>query len=1346
MNSRDNVLARLRNAEQQFRQASILTILDAEKLELFTFYKKVDVVKDQKTMLIKFGHVCKLNHCKIAYKNACRIVELLKPEQARVHRLFTAAVISSLHLIVPNSGKVLKINSQIFLLQAPEKHQAEWSPTDEEHTHWFLERVELQISVPSGQLLLAVRHANWPPLIAMSDLIDPEIWPINHSLGSTLYLVPTGQLAKYYGKWITATTIEQQISMAAFGEDVDRRRQQARWIEKAKDWFGAHSQTAPLMESGTIWLEVEIPVFEKPTTNVAQERRLVWKTVYWPATLSYIFAPENEPDNECSISMQDPLIAAREWLLSGAAAAQHPKIVASTDDQAWKREDDPLSDDDVHFGSPQQYVSLPMQTFTQSQTVYPTPPEAFNTQPTPGMSVDGAVQTPATFSGTYMAIQNSSPLATLTDAGAVHLHEGPGQAISNFLQHNADDDLFDDMEEEPLEHASFADEPNWDFFNAENAVMGAHSGTIVSARTAAADNAARSRESEALALEDDIMALMSPRGRSVRREMLPIDFVEEEAPFSGSLSDKIVTERKASSDMVLHERETPREQRESSVSCSRTTNISKRRRSSVYDVSTAQPVERDLKYTARGKYWFQPKKQSTTTRTMFSIPTPANGRASSGSESSSAMSQSPSEPADVQAQELHPWTIYAPSITDKILNPTTPISHDASNYDAEVDMLLALIAAASGMEPFTLPYLPQRKKPGPMLSDFEHTSMAVQVMIEQLVQSSLLKGHCCLSIPPSKHSLTFEVSVDNAGMNTILPNASLSELALPDQSNSQAKTGCRIIPLDHGKLRLRQADCDIAVELSATKFWEILNLQPLGGDKDVLAICLHPDSDNHKQGATTFLQRMAETWSSCNLGNHQNVQLNDVTDTGEVSWSTLAGLKELCHRLGEWLAADGIDACIVVYMVVPEDDLSQCFALCEAFVELFETLEELREIDTGDLVLQLVPTSFIVRTDTIAIEPEDAFMSLALEVYLRLPLSNITGLEAAASTPVSAPASILHEPVSRNLYFELSTNNAAPMTRYGECCHVAYCFSLDNKWLVASWSDSVGNIAMTIPYRLDAADGTVLHSRQEIYHHMCQTSAEMMNRRRKKWWLAIVKIGLHELEERQAWSVCVNSLSQDHRLLSHVILLNAELQPRLALNGSPLPARQVQNQHVPNTLTTPVSTPQATNTTSPEQTIAVTPTAGATYALNAPTPPENTGDPGTDSDIVLNDPLEDSWTVTLAFGLNQSHNLLEKRPAKASGLLLKRTVPQGKMGSNIAMLGINLISGLRRTASTSPPSLEEQQQDRDDCNQILEEILVQYRGLHLIGVARQCIDPRGNCVPLHIASAYKGARVLEKFV
>ena len=1336
---KSRMLERLRNAEKQFRQASIMVCLDPEKLELFTFYKKVDIMKDQKSVLSKFGHVCKLNHCVIAQKGACRVLDLLKPEMARTYELFSAAVISNLRLRAYDGSKAISIGSRIYLMPSqPLASDDTWS-MQAPQTKWYLQKLELQV-VPSGQLLLAVQNANWPPLRAIPDVIGTEALPAEVGDGLTLYLLPTGQLARSRGECVTSLSLEQ-AALAGQHTKTMGLGHRIRWMGKVQAWLSTRNVDPPIcFGPETIWLQAEIPVLSQPDSNDSGRKSIEWKTIYWPVVLCYVFlnSRQNNGGEQSNIGLNDPLQIAQEWYLNGAADAHRADIAMKDQmNNNLSHETGQLFDDEVQGGSPQQSMSFPMQAFAQAQTVYPTPPDFMNTQPTPGFSVNGAAQTPATNQQTPAAYQ-SSPLATMTDAGGAPVQQ---PATANSLAHDENDDLFDDMEDDEIDRQSLANEPNWDFFNAGNG-----------------DEESKYQPEEKIA--DHIMT-----GDIDVAEPGSVDIGEIEPPEAFTADQSSVIVRRSDEGFILGVNHATNEEQQqlpaavpqnpvegtptaaprttgdthakstSSFSADTGSRSAKRRRSSAYDAAPRKENMRDSKYAPHGKYWFELKKPAITIE-EYPAPMPSHRRTSSSSDSSRSSRLSlTSKDEDAEAPAPGSWTQYNP-VSPEATVPQSGATENlpSAEVDFEIDALLRVIAVAASLEPFTtsVPAQPNAHVEGQ--DDAVRRTMATQLLSEQLTQSSVLRNSESLQLPEPNPMAVFDVAVDNAGSSTSLNPASIGDLVAIQPTNPHAKTSSKMSAIEHSKLRLRQADSDIVAELSIRNFWETLNLQPLSGNKDVLALCVHPEGLNYVQGCDMFLQRMSETYGSCNLGVHRRNSLKGVTATGLVGWKTIADLPYVCQEIGKALASvDSEEECTVVYMVIPGDDLTSCLKLCDAFIEVYEAMDHGSHPDMGDVVLQLVPSSFVVGSDTLTIPSEEQYVDLALEVYHRVPPTI-----DQPNPALCAPAMLLEEPAARDIHFEMTGKMVSPLAKYGQCCHLAYCLSSDQRWLAATWSDAIGNIALSMSYCLFDETRNAERSRADVFEHMYETSIQLMDRQKSKWWLAVVKVGVFDAEELQEWHFMSGQLSEEQSTLSRIILFTVELQSRLSLQASGSSSRHfhISNTYGPHTLSTPVSTPQAINTTSPEQTIPATPTTMAGFAASAQTPPEHNAEAGGDNETFLTDPLEDSWVATLAFGLKQSFNLHEIRPALASGFLLKRAAPQSTSGASMAILGVNLISVPRKPAS--PISL----QDREH---ILQAILVQYRGLHTLAVARRCLDSRSGCIPWHIATAYKGAKVLERF-
>lgn len=1312
-------------------------MLDPEKLELVTFYKKADIVKDQQSILAKFGQICKANACKIERKNACRVIELAKPELSRVWRLFCEALLASLTLRSP-TGKSIPFNgTNIYLIPEVEAVLKDRAIRTNCETTYHLRRADLQI-ITGGYLLLAMRDSTWPPVFALTDMLDSNgSWWEKPSQGSIVYLLPTGQIARYNGGWIGVE--DEILPWDAYPEDYDRDelRHRVCWFEKVKSWLEWRDYELPYTEEDRVWCTFEIPVVEKSDENGADQKRVAWKSIMWPAELAYIFLDERGKvsTEEIVDTTSDPLAAAQSWFSQEFTDLQ---TVANREGASSGNElsmiDGVLFDDDPLFGSPQQFMNNATQMSLNSQMIYPTPPEAMHPQNTPGVSMDGTAQTPMSAHPTQPSIYQSSPLATTADADTSHPHDS---AISNFLQHD-NDDLFEDEEGQKLVQPTFGDEPNWDFFDRDTTTPDLKPGLefddlngippAIKSPEVEVDPHSQPLHLSSVLADSTIRSPHQTESTHLIASEQPLDKSGAEDPVTDSAgmtgqsnpTDIFPTEIK---DFALFE----------SVVLPRSPSA-KRRRSSAYDVSMHMHKGHEHKYAVLGKYHFELRKPSMTSQDRYAAEKRGRHSTSASVSSASSGSDDTSEHRDTTDAQSKLWTRYEPDL--EIDEPETVWDepYDETVYYDEVEALAKVIGLAPGTEPFTFP-LPLRRNTirtkNHVLMNGERSFMIAQILAEQLTQSSVFRYDEALQLPQTKSSPSFDVFVDNSELGSSISNASLGDLASIQPPNSSSKPTAHTIALESDRVRLKQGDTEISAELPILRYWETVNLQPLSGPKAVRALCLHPEGGNFVQGCGSLLSRMKETYISCNLGTHESFSSNVLTDTGLLAWGLTSGkttLSSLCRSVGKALASKSNKECMIIYIVMPGDNLNHSIEACDAFLDLFEALGRINHSPENDVVLQLIPRSFVVEPDNLIVHPEKRYVDLALEVYSRTPSID------AQSVSDTAGAVILEKSAGRSLSFELNSKMSSSSFRSGNCYHLAYCISSDRRWLVASWSDTIGRTAFTMPYRLINGEDGSRRPRIDVFKHICETTVHLVGREKGKAWLALAKIGIYETEELQDWLYLTQKLSEEDKSISRIVLLNVELQSRLSLHGLQTALKQgsIPLQPGMNNLSTPATTPQAL-ITSPEQAVMASTT---TSTANPQTPPDLSTDPGAETDIYLSNPADEAWATTLGFGLNQTHNFMEIRPAMASGLLLKR-VCRPDSAAGVAITNVNLVA-VPRKSNTAVTFAEREQ--------MLQDMLVQYRGLHVLAIVRGCVSDTDGCIPWHVATAYKGARVLESLM
>jgi mediator of RNA polymerase II transcription subunit 13, fungi type len=389
---------------------------------------------------------------------------------------------------------------------------------------------------------------------------------------------------------------------------------------------------------------------------------------------------------------------------------------------------------------------------------------------------------------------------------------------------------------------------------------------------------------------------------------------------------------------------------------------------------------------------------------------------------------------------------------------------------------------------------------------------------------------------------------------------------------------------------------------------------------------------------------------------------------------------------------------------------------CVAFYACFQAYKRAMNarLENLELVLQVIPASFVTSNETVMVPAQAEYNKLALEVYSRIPLNRFAAV-GSYEFPVLLADS------GDNVHFNLKTHGPSPFNGDGRILHLAYSLSDDDRWLVACWSDDLGLLAHTMTYLLRTSPADKGRPAEDLVKDLVEVSQDLMQKERAQWRLVVAKTGFYDVDEINSWARASNKEPESGWTVQLVVV---ELDSTLQISPSAVIGKGGQYQAAghPNSYATPASTPQAT-TTSPEQMMPATPTPGGSSAMNAATPPEQGFDANVDADLSLSDTTEESWMVMMPFPANQSHHILKLRPALMSGYLIKRAGFREEDG--LATMGVHLIQ-----ASSS----------NED---VLEDIIRRFRGLVTLAVARGCIDRVRQCVPWHVHVALKGARALS---
>ncbi|KIW14579.1 hypothetical protein PV08_07363 [Exophiala spinifera] len=1331
-------LARLRKTERQFREVSILAALDVDNRQLFTFYKKVEITnaKDQKTLLTKFGYVLRSNTCTIAYKTAARLPDLMKPDQARLYRLFTIAIISSIKVLPNGDTAVQQFDPKLYVARrdVSESEVDRFGPKN----IWSLYRIDLQI-IPTGQIILTIVKDREHAFRRVLDVgQDFDLRRSAAPGGYPVYLAPLGRVARLVNNTNGATLTTNDYDE---GQDIipshDVEQEKELWREVLPAWLSEHADIS--LDSGTItWVEVQVAVYdaEQPpadntsvsTTPSGMLGPVSWKTLLWPSSLCFV--PDNERPGlpEQVGGIQDPIRFVREWLIgtsndnSNAHDQSHMANLADDDD-----DDEPLFAETGTFDDPEHFQPFGPPAFPASQTVYPTPPDAIMTHSVPGLSsVDGIAMTPANLPG------KSSDSVRRSD---MEMHDFDGMNNDSAMSGYYDEDLFDEMPEDQFGPGNPADEPNWDFFDRPGANIKAISATM----TDPADVGVKDVDT----IMNDIRGDAGTKAPS-HENGIDANHVEQSAEVI--LPSEIIHHQESAGPVdhaeVSGSRKTGKIERGNpqttqGVALDGGEQSSKRtgprRRSSIYESvqRSGRPSWRDYKYTANGGFWFDPDPIAFSPNSSLNLSSVIRHSASSSSNDGESSDEDFSSPYRTSngKKALVPscaWTEYHPGSPATVTHQS---EFDKAAAEADIKQLLAALKPVA-IQPTPIVDFPvlDRALQTDEIVDRNFLQVA-QIFVDQVSQTSLVPH----ADQEYKHkTLTddhFDIIADLGGLGSASSPLTLSQLISLKADTPNVRPQGKISKLQPSQVCMKRAEQPLVASLPILSFWDTLNLQPAHGLKNAIAFCIHPEGEEVADGCSNLLQRMSDTYNSCALGLHSVGRLNNEADDGRISYNTTAEasstVRQVCQRMGSMLAtASDLSGTVLIYMVSEDDSPAAYLEMCKAFNCLFESFAtNADKKNITDMALQIIPRRFVASPESLVVPSQQAYLKLALEVYNRLP-----PIEESRS-PAASDAAITLAKAENPVHLQLASTFASPLSNNGDYLHLAYSATPDGRWITAAWADELGYVSLSMSYCTRCKDSIQGRPRQEVFREMWLVSHDLMSKNRRLWRLGIIKHGFYAPAELQEWRQIFESATAVQKRCSPM-LLAASPEPELKVFPHTVAGKLVQAGQ--NIFGTPVSTPQA-GVTSPDQHIPATPTPSGSALINAPTPPEPSLDPNVEVDLTLLDPAEESWGILLPYGLNQSKSIMDIRPALVSAVLLKRRgakVEEGFISLEVSLVYLPppVSGGLGQAAP-------------DD---LLEDIIKQYRGLLTLGVSRGCVDPSKETLPWHIATVVRGSKALAE--
>lgn len=511
-------------------------------------------------------------------------------------------------------------------------------------------------------------------------------------------------------------------------------------------------------------------------------------------------------------------------------------------------------------------------------------------------------------------------------------------------------------------------------------------------------------------------------------------------------------------------------------------------------------------------------------------------------------------------------------------------------------------------------------------------------------------------------------------------------------------------------------------------------------------------------------------------------------------------LRETCVQLGKVLAArhahireavgERVDA-FIIYMIDPFDSPSALWELCASFWALFQTYGQgpahPSQPQKPDLVLQVIPMKYIASLDHPVILSSTTDINLAREIYSRSPPS--TEPEDKTPLPIaSAPAFQLEEPLPRNVPFKLQSEPPQDLLRENSYMHLAYAISLDGTWLTAAWTDSCGKSQATSTYHL----GT--RPFKELAQEIWATTISILQARKVHWRICVARAGVMDREELEAW---VYLISCPTALNLFITLLTVDTHPNYKLTPS---SAGGASQSTPNT-------PAATPGVSPDGGIGLTPAAtpSAAEPSDPAQDPDARLVDVTDETwgVVLAHRLHNSNSTTQFSPALISGLIVKRGPSGASGGApmsvaseSEKDSEHGPIAVSVNILWIGAVGSTRAAQSPFPPtpggsegpshpqpgsylshgSQQQHQgaaggqgsnpptpptptqgpqqtsslmwtptpQTRATAENLLKEILGQFRGLGLLARLKGMRGTRWGTVPWHIAAAKRGVEGLSR--
>ena len=597
-------------------------------------------------------------------------------------------------------------------------------------------------------------------------------------------------------------------------------------------------------------------------------------------------------------------------------------------------------------------------------------------------------------------------------------------------------------------------------------------------------------------------------------------------------------------------------------------------------------------------------------------------------------------------------------------------------------------------------------------------------------------------------------------------------LGIPRLPPTRTNPNPEIVPLPPPYIRVKRGPSTYELLPPALAFWDVLSLAPISGSKNVRVWGVCPGGV--AAGLKGLIKEIGEAWEGGKLGGYalgkkeveEDEEASEAEDGGEgevdfvtsVNFShgdlsaeevvgrseVLAAYKRSCAVLGSYLAecgqvphsgGSGEESTIVVYLLDPFSPSSSSttttrHGLCAAFWALYKAYRDTPPSASSsrtrsDLVLQILPLESVVApcSDSMVMLSSSHLSALAKEIYDRCPPPFSCSSNSKWGSATSSSWLELAAPLPKKLGFTLSATPPMDLMQEGCALHLACVRSGDGEWIVARWMDGTGA----------CSDGVALCLRGRTYEGVVREVWERVGRvmgGREVGWRVFVLLDSkgYEVWEGRCWRRVVGEAKAGAgvgRKGCSVTLLLADAEPeaRVALACA-------GGEETGTGFLTPVSTPQATNSTTTAPTVSPIDSSHlSTPALPATPAPSDSAE--IDPEAHLIDLTDESNGIL--------YSPTSYPPPHASSLAHGALLKRGSVADrHMTGLGVAVVWTVHVRANGTVEEGGAKQAEG-----ALREALRMFRGLSLLGRARGLDEQEGShggCVPVHFVAAREGAK------